>query len=71
MVCEYPGKPWHGAVSGTFPARFRGMVTFTYVPGFELQGEEAMVCTALGWWSGTLLRCEHEQHVSLNFLSAA
>ena len=57
-LCEYPGRPRNGVVSGIFPAGFRSVATFSCNPGYQMEGSDAVVCTANGQWSNTIPECK-------------
>ena len=59
-VCEYPGKPRFGEISGEFPAHFRYVATYTCAPGYSLEGAEAVVCMADGTWSDSKPTCQRK-----------
>ena len=67
-MCEYPGKPRHGEVSGDFPAKFRSVATFSCKPGYQLEGSDAVVCLADGRWSNTRPQCKRKYHFHIPFL---
>ena len=59
-MCEYPGKPRHGKIAGTFPATYRAVAQFECLPGYSLQGDDAMHCQADGTWRGSKPTCERK-----------
>ena len=69
-MCEYPGKPRHGEVSGDFPGKFRPVATFSCAPGYQLEGSDAVVCLADGRWSNTRPQCKRKYLCHIFFFFA-
>ena len=58
LVCEFPGNPRNGEVSGEFPAKYGDVASFTCADGFALIGESQLVCRGDNTWSDPKPECK-------------
>ena len=52
IICDFPGRPRHGYLDGTIPAKFGGVISYGCSDGFALVGDLDRVCLANSQWGG-------------------